>query len=116
MELDLRKPKLSGMLGQSNSTGFSNYVISGEQVRNFIKVLPESPNVHLFSSGPVPPNAAELLMKTETSEMFAQLKELYDIIIIDAPPIGAVTDAQILAKAQRRKSLCGAAGVHLKAT
>ena len=57
----------------------------------------------MFSSGPVPPNAAELLMKTETSEMFAQLKELYDIIIIDAPPIGAVTDAQILAK-QRRKS------------
>ena len=51
-----------------------------------------------MSSGPIPPNPAELLMSASVSNMFEELSTMFDTIIIDSPPIGAVTDSQILAK------------------
>jgi len=98
MEMDLRKPKLSAMLGVNNDHGFTNFIISVEPVRNFIKPLIQSPNVYLMSSGPVPPNAAELLMSSDVKDMFEELSEQFDVIIIDSPPVSAVADAQILGK------------------
>ncbi|CAN5543641.1 tyrosine-protein kinase [soil metagenome] len=98
MELDLRKPKLSSMLNISNSTGFSNYIISNKSHYEFIKPVPENDNLYVMSSGPIPPNPAELLMSEKMTNLFAQLDKEFDIIIMDTPPIGAVTDAQILSK------------------
>src|SRR5581483_1043866 len=62
MEMDLRKPRLSAMLEASNDNGFTNFIISGKPIHEFIKPLAGNPNLYLLSSGPVPPNAAELLM------------------------------------------------------
>lgn len=98
MELDLRKPKLSSMLGLNNNTGFSNYAISNRPHYEFIKPVPENDNLFLMSSGPIPPNPAELLLSEKMAVLFSQLDKEFDIIIIDSPPIGAVTDAQILSK------------------
>lgn len=98
MELDLRKPKLSSMLSISNSAGFSNYIISNKSHYEFIRPVPDNDNLFVMSSGPIPPNPAELLMSEKMSSLFSQLDKEFDIIIMDTPPIGAVTDAQILSK------------------
>jgi tyrosine-protein kinase Etk/Wzc len=98
MELDLRKPKLSAMFGVSNDTGFSNYIISNKPHYEFIKQASGIDNLYVMSSGPIPPNPAELLMSEKMKTLFAHLDKEFDIIIIDSPPVGAVTDAQILSR------------------
>lgn len=96
MELDLRKPKISQMLGLDNDIGFSNYIIGDKELSEFIKPVPGVDNVYLLSSGPIPPNPAELLMHKKVVPMFASLAQQFDVVIIDSPPIGVVTDAQII--------------------
>jgi len=98
MELDLRKPKLSVMFNVSNDTGFSNYIISNKPHYEFIRQASGIDNLYVMSSGPIPPNPAELLMSEKMNTLFTQLDKEFDIIIIDSPPIGAVTDAQILSR------------------
>lgn len=98
MELDLRKPKLSAMFNVSNNSGFSNYIISNKSHYEFIKQAEGIENLYVMSSGPIPPNPAELLMSDKMTSLFENLDKEFDIIIIDSPPIGAVTDAQILSK------------------
>ncbi|TDQ09952.1 GumC family protein [Pedobacter metabolipauper] len=99
MELDLRKPGLSAKLGISNHTGFSNYTINPDlKVADIIKPLSINPNMFIVSSGPLPPNPAETLMSEHTAGLMEQLKQQFDYIIIDAPPVGIITDAQLLAQ------------------
>jgi len=98
MELDLRKPGLSVKLGVSNDIGFSNYTINDRvKVQDIIKPLNINKNMFIISSGPLPPNPAETLMSERTPGLIAELKEQFDYIIMDAPPIGIITDAQLLA-------------------
>jgi tyrosine-protein kinase Etk/Wzc len=99
MEFDLRKPGLSVKLGIENTFGFTNYLISDKvNASDLIKPLALHPNLFLISSGPIPPNPAEMLMDSRTAKLMAELKEQFDYIIIDAPPIGIVTDAQLLSQ------------------
>jgi tyrosine-protein kinase Etk/Wzc len=99
MEMDLRKPKLSSMLEMSNENGFTNYIISdSKSVLPFIKKYQNSKNIFVLSSGPIPPNPAELLMSERMDALFREIEKEFDAIIIDSPPIGAVADAQILSK------------------
>lgn len=98
MELDLRKPGLSAKLEISNPVGFTNYVTNADLTSNdIIKPLKLQENLFMVSSGPIPPNPAELLLSERTKTLMAELKQQFDYIIIDAPPIGIVTDAQLLA-------------------
>lgn len=98
MELDLRKPGLSAKLGIANDIGFSTYTISSEvKIENIIKPLKVNPNMFIISSGPLPPNPAETLMSEHMPGLISKLKEQFDYIIMDAPPIGIITDAQLLA-------------------
>jgi tyrosine-protein kinase Etk/Wzc len=98
MELDLRKPGLSAKLGVSNEIGFSNYTIDRTvKVQHIVKSLNINKNMFIVSSGPLPPNPAETLMSEHTPALIAELKQQFDYIIMDAPPIGVITDAQLLA-------------------
>lgn len=97
MELDLRKPGLSTKLGVSNDIGFSNFTINGGvKVSDIIKPLNINKNMFIVTSGPLPPNPAETLMSEYTSVLMEELKKQFDYIIMDAPPIGIITDAQLL--------------------
>lgn len=97
MELDLRKPGLSAKLGLSNDIGFSNYTISPEiKIADIIKPLSINKNMFIISSGPLPPNPAETLLSENTPILIAELKKQFDYIIMDAPPVGIITDAQLL--------------------
>jgi tyrosine-protein kinase Etk/Wzc len=97
MELDLRKPGLSAKLNVSNDIGFSNYTISPDlKAADIIKPLLINKNMFIISSGPLPPNPAETLMSEHMPELMDELKKQFDYILMDAPPIGIIADAQLL--------------------
>ena len=98
VELDLRRPKVTKNLGLTNTIGFSNYAIGNATLNEIIKPSELLQGFDVISSGPIPPNPAELILLPKMHELIADLRLLYDYIIIDTPPIGLVTDAQILSK------------------
>ena len=98
MELDLRKPGLTVKFGANNSVGFTNYIIAQNSlIDDLIQPLEAHPNLFLLSSGPIPPNPAETIMNDRTKLLIEDLKTKFDYIIMDAPPIGIIADAQLLA-------------------
>ncbi|MHB8209622.1 exopolysaccharide transport family protein, partial [Mucilaginibacter sp.] len=98
LELDLRKPKLNIALGIDNQIGLSNYLIGQYDYKDIVKLIPQQENYSIITCGPHPPNPAELLLNGRIELLIEQLKKDYDYIILDAPPVGLVTDAQILAQ------------------
>lgn len=99
MEMDLRKPNISVKLDKSNNLGFTNYIINSDLAPTDI-LTPSGTHENLFliASGPIPPNPAETILSHRLDELMQYLKEQFDYVIIDAPPVGLVTDAQLLAK------------------
>ena len=98
LELDLRKPKVSKYLDLGNKVGLSNYLIGKAEIKDIIQQTKVNENFFVIGSGPIPPNPSELLVQQEIEVLLEYLKANYDEILIDTPPIGLVTDAQILAR------------------
>lgn len=97
MELDLRKPGLSAKLGVRNDIGFSNFTISPLiKIADIVKPLSINKNMFIISSGPLPPNPAETLMNKHVPNLIEELKREFDYILMDAPPVGIIADAQLL--------------------
>lgn len=96
--LDLRKPKLGLYLNSTNPKGVSNYLIQQSSLDEIIQHFPDNPNLAFITSGPAPPNPGELLLTEQMFQLIESLKERYDYILIDTPPIGLVSDALILGK------------------
>lgn len=95
--LDLRKPKIFEDFELSNDKGVVNYLI-GEENMDAIIQKTKIPNLDVIIAGPVPPNPSELLIAGATEELINNLKEHYEYIILDTPPIGLVSDAVELLK------------------
>jgi len=97
--MDLRKPKTSIMFGlPTDHIGISNY-LDGEKCTINELIQPSGkPGLDVIGCGSILPNPSELLEKPELDELIAKLRELYDDIIIDCPPIHLVTDALIIAR------------------
>lgn len=93
---DLRKPKLFQEFGLSNSVGITSFLSNKEPFENVIQTPSMVSNLDIITSGPIPPNPAELIASDKCEEFFKLLKERYDYIIIDTPPLGLVTDAFLL--------------------
>ena len=98
LELDLRKPKLHSGLEMENTNGLSNYLINKTSLDKILKQVEQQENYYIITSGPIPPNPAELLVNGQIGLLIEKLKEQFDYIVLDAPPVGLVTDAQILAQ------------------
>ena len=98
LELDLRKPKISKYLNLNNNTGFSHYLIGKAGHQDIIQPSGIHENLLVICSGPIPPNPSELLLENSVEALIAFLRINFDEIIIDTPPIGLVTDAQILSR------------------
>jgi capsular exopolysaccharide synthesis family protein len=97
LEMDLRKPKLHASLGMRNGIGLSNYLIGEATIDEVLQPIDGFPNYFLISSGPLPPNPSELLNGPYLARLIAELRERFAYVIVDSPPIGLVTDAQIIA-------------------
>ncbi|MDY0253302.1 MAG: polysaccharide biosynthesis tyrosine autokinase [Tenuifilaceae bacterium] len=95
--LDLRKPKVHSMFGIDNAKGISTYLIGRDSLESVI-VPTNIPNLSIIPSGPIPPNPAELSASHRLEEMVAELRNNYDMIVIDSPPVAVVTDAVLISR------------------
>lgn len=104
IEGDMRLPTLSGRLGLQASPGLSNLLVGLNTVREAIQHFDvpveenETIRVNVLVSGDVPPNPSELLGSERMQSLLKGLKEHYDYIVLDLPPVTAVTDALVASK------------------
>ena len=92
LDMDLRKPKVHLSFKAENKKGLSTILIGIDNYKDCI-VKTELENFDVLTSGPVPPNPAELANSESFDNLLRDLKTEYDVIIIDTPPIGIVSDA-----------------------
>ncbi|MEM6641864.1 MAG: polysaccharide biosynthesis tyrosine autokinase [Bacteroidota bacterium] len=98
VDLDMRKPKVHVAFSQDNkSKGVSTILAGKDQTFDFSKSATVS-NLCFIPAGPVPPNPSELLMQDTFDELLEKLKAQFDIVILDTPPVGLVTDGRIVMK------------------
>ncbi len=97
VDCDLRRPSQHEIFEVGNSLGLTSMVVDEEAFRNPPLQETPVPNLKLLPSGPLPPNPSELLGSRRMEEIIATLREKADLVLFDAPPIIAVTDAAVLA-------------------
>jgi capsular exopolysaccharide synthesis family protein len=98
LEFDLRRPRIMANLELKKSgVGISNVLLGLAQPEDVYTPLPKFPDLHVYPSGVVPPNPAELVLSQANATFFAYLKNNYDYIIIDSAPVGLVSDTFSLA-------------------
>jgi len=95
--LDLRKPRLADEFGLKNQIGVVNYLIKQNSLAEIINPT-QIPNLDVILSGPIPPNPSELILSDAMRDLILELKQKYDYIILDTPPVGLVSDALELAQ------------------
>ena len=98
LDLDLRRPVVHKIFGFEKTNGMSDFLMQEDaDIKKFI-TKSKVKNLDIITSGHVPPNPSELISSRRMDDALRQLKETYDYILIDAPPVIAVTDSMILAK------------------
>lgn len=96
IDCDLRRPRLHSHFGLSNTHGLTNYLSGEKSTDNLIKTSPNLPRLKIITSGPIPPNPAELLSSQEMKNLLQFLRGRFKHVIIDSPPALSFTDAAIL--------------------
>jgi capsular exopolysaccharide synthesis family protein len=98
MELDLRKPKLSGIfdLKHDSGGGVSSYLIGNKEAEEIILPTDLNKNLFIVPAGPIPPNPSELITNGKIEELLGYLETVFDYIVIDTAPVLPVTDAYLL--------------------
>ena len=96
VDCDLRRPQLTENFGMDDDMGLTN-VLNGECDPTDATHQTPLPTLQVMPSGPIPANPAEALTLTEMGELFDFVREHYDYIILDTPPLLVVTDPSIVA-------------------
>lgn len=96
IDCDLRKPKLARLLELSAPAGLSNVLVKPQLLSKAI-VPSGTANMDVLLSGDIPPNPSELLGSARMKKLIEDMREQYNYIILDTPPINMVTDAMVLA-------------------
>jgi tyrosine-protein kinase Etk/Wzc len=97
LDCDFRKPRVHSFFKGKRSPGVIDYIF-GNATMDKIVYPTEMENLFYIPCGQIPPNPAEILQSDKMISLIAELKTVYDYIIVDSPPIIAVTDAEILAR------------------
>jgi capsular exopolysaccharide synthesis family protein len=97
IDCDLRRPRVHNYFGLDNTQGITNYLSGERNTENLIKQYPGLPRLKVITSGPIPPNPAELLSSNEMKNLLQFLRGRFKHVIIDSPPAISFTDAAILA-------------------
>lgn len=97
LEMDMRLPRLHQLFDIDNSVGISSYLNGEATLADILKPVPGYPNYFIIPSGPLPPDPSELLSGPNLKPLIDSLRERFRYVIIDAPPIGIVSDAQAIA-------------------
>lgn len=96
IDADLRKPTSHYTFRLENHVGLTNVLTKQSTLGQAVQGT-EVPDLFLLTSGPIPPNPAELLASNKMTELLKEMKEEFDMVVFDTPPVLAVADAQILA-------------------
>lgn len=97
LDFDLRKPRVNKVFRQSKSPGITDYLIDNAELEEVIR--PDGlENLKFIAAGTIPVNPAELLGSNRMMDFLEKMKEEFDVIVIDSPPVLAVTDAEILSR------------------
>ncbi len=96
IDCDLRRPRLHANFNLSNTRGLTNYLSGESPIDDLMQTIEKTPNLKMLTSGPIPPNPAELLGSEEMRKLLKSLSERFTHIIVDSPPAISFTDASIL--------------------
>lgn len=94
--LDLRRPNVHLLLDADPRHGFSSLIIGESERQQAIQPVPAQPQLDVLPAGPITPNPSEVLQFSRTEQTIKSLRESYDLIIIDTPPVLPVSDASIV--------------------
>jgi capsular exopolysaccharide synthesis family protein len=97
VDCDLRRPSLHGFFNARNTPGFTDMMRDDALMQKPPLQETGVANLFLLSSGTIPPNPAELIASRKMNQVIAALQDQADVVLFDAPPIIAVTDAALLA-------------------
>ena len=95
IDCDMRRPKLGRLLDLNAPAGLSNVLLDPELLNK--AVMKSYGGIDVILAGDIPPNPSELLSSPRMAKLLEQMREQYDCIILDAPPVNMVTDAVVLA-------------------
>lgn len=96
VDLDLRNPTIHKLFGIGNTYGVMDHLKNGRDLDKCITKIEE--NLHIITTGVIPPNPTEILSSKKIGEFLENIKEKYDYIFIDSPPVGVVSDGIIISK------------------
>jgi polysaccharide biosynthesis transport protein len=107
---DLRRPRIGSFFDLDEEDGLTSVLIGQRTLQQVLLPVPGQDRLTLLPAGPIPPNPAELLDSDRAGEVFASLRERFDLVLIDSPPVLPVTDAAILSRHADATLLLAAAG------
>ena len=96
IDADLRKPRVHKVFKLSNAVGLTNVLTGQEKFEDVLQIT--GSHLQVLTSGPIPPNPAELLESKAMKQLLELLSQHFDVILIDTPPVGVVTDGAIVAR------------------
>lgn len=95
VDCDLRKPSMHNSFSIDKSSGLTNLLVQDLAPEEVISAT-EVARLYVIASGPIPPNPSELLGSAKMAEFLIRMAEMYDVVLLDTPPVMAVTDAVLL--------------------
>lgn len=98
IDADMRRGVLNEVFHQGRDPGLSNVIMAGADIEAAIRRIPIGSETHIdfLPTGTLPPNPAELLGSQRMRELLTRLEAVYDMVILDSPPLNVVTDAALL--------------------
>jgi capsular exopolysaccharide synthesis family protein len=98
IDADMRRPKIGKLLGRdSKAPGLADLVAGQAQISQCL-FLEERSGIHILPAGTVPPNPLELLSSKRFEDVLDKLREIFDIIVIDSPPLQMVSDSLVISQ------------------
>jgi len=97
IDADLRRPHVADAFGLETAAGLTSVLIGRATLEEVVQPIGDT-SLDVLTSGPIPPNPSELLGFDAMKALLAQVGRLYDVVIIDSPPLLPVTDAAVLAR------------------
>jgi succinoglycan biosynthesis transport protein ExoP len=107
---DLRRPKIGEFFGIDERVGLTSILLGEHTLEQALVPVPDVDRLTLLPAGPIPPNPAEVLNGDQVRATFGRLREQFDLVLIDSPPVLPVTDAAILSRYADATLMLAAAG------
>lgn len=96
IDADMRKPTVHYTFRKDNTVGLTNVLTRQVELNQAASESDDIEHLYILTSGPIPPNPAELLGSKAMDELLNQAEKSFDLVLFDTPPVLAVADAQIL--------------------